>query len=102
MVSPLKLDTFVLKDKFGLEAARLYEEAHRSAIKRAEVMEWEIDSVRLSERPIESDGEYKCYFFDIWGFDRSGVSESESRNDASKKMDQERMAASERAADSAI
>jgi hypothetical protein len=80
MVSPIKLDTFVLKDKFGLSQDQLIIEASGSAKKRAEVMSWVVDHVLPVNQQPQNEGDLLCHSFEIWGFDKSGYSESEEKN----------------------
>ncbi|MCB0363113.1 MAG: hypothetical protein KDD35_10340 [Bdellovibrionales bacterium] len=67
MATQKKLDTFNLRDKYQLSSERIIEEAQASAIRRAEVMGWIDVTVRPSDVQVTSDGEYKCYSFEIWG-----------------------------------
>ena len=67
MAMAKKLDTFVLRDKFGLKPDTIAQEALASAVRRSEVMGWREVSVRPADATPTSEGEYKCYPFEIWG-----------------------------------
>jgi hypothetical protein len=67
MSSSKKLDTFIMRDRFGWSEELINQEACTSARRRAEIMGWsEITAVR-SKVPVYKDGDYSCYEFEIWG-----------------------------------
>ncbi|HMN68898.1 MAG TPA: hypothetical protein PKC28_10205 [Bdellovibrionales bacterium] len=80
MATLKKLDTFILKDKHGLDHQEINTEAQASALRRSEVMEWSDIVVRESDVPVTIDGEYKCYTFDIWGVEATSVSSANQDN----------------------
>ena len=93
MASPTKLDTFILRDKFGLSPAELLSAAQGSAQKRAEVMNWEVSRVELSGKEPYSDGEFLCHAFDIWGIEGASMSEREHNRTAQDTQSVEKRAA---------
>lgn len=95
MLSPIKLDTFILKDKFSLKPEQLSEEAEASASKRAEVMDWQVSHVRLSDQEPIRDGDFICYTFEIWGMDAGGATKAKSDRQESNPSDGEKQAARE-------
>jgi hypothetical protein len=67
----IRLDSFVLRDKFGLSQEAINQEAKACAIRRSETRGWVDVSARPASVPVSLDGEYKCYTFEIWGAEAS-------------------------------
>lgn len=64
-----KLDTFILKDKFGLSMTEIEQEAMASAHRRSEIMGWTDIFINLASTPVTIENEYRCFPFEIWGFE---------------------------------
>ncbi len=77
MATVKKLDSFVIKDKYGLTELQVFEEAQASAIRRSEMMGWtDISVVRNSDATF-TEGEFTCYTFDLLGADSIPQNENE-------------------------
>lgn len=62
-----KLDSFVIRDSFGLSEDQIFEEAQASAIRRSEMMKWTDISVVRSSKATFTDGDFTCFAFDLFG-----------------------------------
>lgn len=68
-----KLTTFIFKDQYGWSYEQIWEEAHRSAIRRADMLGWsEIELQSSKQNSFIQDG-FTCYEFDILGIETSGI-----------------------------
>jgi len=76
MATPIKLDTFVLRDKYLLSESQIFTEAQASAARRAEQMGWSEVSVNRTTDAVLKDGEFICYTFDVVGFNSDSKLES--------------------------
>jgi hypothetical protein len=95
MATAKKLDIFSLRDKFELPLERINEEAQASAIRRAEVMGWSEVEVRASDKPVISEGEFKCYSFEIWGIESESATSDNSKSEKAGTSQEPRTAARE-------
>ncbi len=64
-----KLDTFNFRDKYGWAMDAILTEAHATAVRRADMMNWQDVTVRESGKASTKDGEFTCYSFEIWGIE---------------------------------
>ena len=84
MLSPIKLYTFIFRDKFNCSLDNIFTEAQVAAERRADLAGWSDVTAKLSSTPSYKDGEYTNYVFEIWGqgeliFDDDG-SEGEEKS----------------------
>jgi hypothetical protein len=79
MLTPLRLETFTLRDKFGWDRQQLFVEASHLASQHAELMGWKSIEVKdITDIPAK-DGEYFCYSFEIWGVGTPSLSGGEGQ-----------------------
>lgn len=73
-----KLDTFVIKDAFSLSELELFEQAQKSAFRRAELMGWTDVTVVRTEDPAYKENEFICHTYDLIGRGAASNADSES------------------------
>ena len=67
MLSPIKLYTFIFRDKFNWPLDHVLAEAQVAAERRADLVGWNNVTVNLSSTPSCKDGKHTNYIFEIWG-----------------------------------
>ncbi|HMN67604.1 MAG TPA: hypothetical protein PKC28_03610 [Bdellovibrionales bacterium] len=67
MTTRLRLDTFILRDKFGWNRQQILAEANHLASQHADLMGWKSIEVNDITGIPAKDGEHLCYSFEIWG-----------------------------------
>jgi hypothetical protein len=78
MATLIKLDNFVLRDKYKWARDQILTEAHLAAMRRAELMLWTDVEVREIGIPVIQDKQ-TCYSFEIWGVGQAVIG-SEAEN----------------------
>lgn len=68
-----KLDTFNFRDKYGWTFEAILAEAHATAVRRSDMMDWRDVTVRESGNAPTKDGEFTCYSFEIWGIENQST-----------------------------
>lgn len=95
MANVKTLETFILKDKFSLNADAIFAEAQASTFRRAEMMGWTDVSVNRTSAPAFKENEFTCYTFEILGAGVSSVDDSDATKSAPSDTSRSGVAARE-------
>lgn len=82
-----KLHTFNLHDKYGWPYEAVLREAHATAVRRSDIMNWQNISVRDSGLPPVKNQDTTTYSFEIWGIENESASRSDASSENSKSTD---------------